>query len=82
MKKGIIRFLPYASGSKSESERPYLEVEGEEAIRLHLEGDNPFSNDGLREFENADCKVEGKMDDVNDFFRVESIKKITGPDKD
>ena len=80
--KGIIRFLPYAQGSKSESVRPFLEAEGEEAVRLHLEGDNPFSNDGLRDFKDKECEVKGEMDEGNDFFRVESVEEIPEPDKD
>ena len=80
--KGIIRFLPYAPGSKSESVRPFIEAEGEEPMRLHLEGDNPFSNDGMREFEDKECEVEGEMDEQNGFFRVERVEVIPEPDKD
>ena len=75
--KGIIRFRPYAQGSKSESVRPFLEVEGEEPLRLHLEGDNPFSNDGLRSFEDKECEVTGQMDKQNGFFRVNQAEVIT-----
>jgi len=80
--KGIIRFLPYAPGSKSESVRPFLEAAGEEPVRLHLEGDNPFSNDGLREFEGRECKVEGEMDEQGDFLRVRNVETTPKPTED
>ena len=78
--KGIIRFRPHASGSKSESVRPFLEVEGKEPVRLHLEGDNPFSNDGLRGFEDKECEVTGQMDEQNGFFRVSEAEAISEPE--
>ena len=80
--KGIIRFLPYAPDSKSESVRPFLETAGEEPVRLHLEGDNPFSNDGLREFEGKECEVEGEMDEQGDFLRVRNVETTPKPTED
>ena len=80
--KGIIRFQAYAPGSKSESERPFLEAVGEEPVRLHLEGDNPFSNEGLREFEGKECELEGELDEQGGFFRVNNVKSINNPTDD
>ena len=75
-KTGLIAFKLVNKGSKSEHNAPFLIVSDEEHVRLYFRGDNPFSHDMLRKFENKSCELTGDFDKRKKCFLVSEIVEV------
>lgn len=73
--RGVIVFFDYATGSKSESVRPFLYKNAATKIRLFKKGDNPFKNESLLPFDGKMVEVSGAWE-RGDAFYVTEIKEI------
>jgi hypothetical protein len=73
---GYILFLPFAKGSKSESIRPFLVCDSSQIHLLFVSGDNPFSNESLKEYHRSFCAVLGKYDEGRNVILVESVETL------
>ena len=61
---GTVVFLQRNMGSKSEAVLPFLYINKDEIVRIFFEGDNPFENNKLQEFDGKAITVAGyKRDD-------------------
>ena len=75
-KEGVVVFLLSNDGSKSECLLPHLYVGRDITILpLYMEGDNPFENKALYEYDGCRFKVHGKHGN-NNVFIVSSIETI------
>ena len=79
MLKGEIQFLCKNKGSKSEGEYPYIVLDDGKNVKIFMEGDNPFENKILREYEGKVVEAEGEFND-NGKFIANSIKIVDAPD--
>lgn len=68
---GKIQFLPFASGTKSESLRPFLVDKDGNTILVYKKNDNPFMNNYFNAFEGKSVCVSGEYS--NNTFIVDSI---------
>lgn len=59
---GFLNFLPFAIGSKSQSIRPVLTLGPGFAYTVFKDGDNPFKNESLQEYDGKFVRVEGVLD--------------------
>lgn len=75
MEQGIIFFLKINIGSKSESNQPFLYQGGGKFLRLVKQGDNPFVNESIIDFDKKAVKVTGNLGE-NDIFNVNTIEEI------
>jgi len=76
---GHVVFVLYANGTKSESWRPFAVLPDGNTIGLHMEGDNPFTNDRLRPFHGCFCKFSGHFAKKKGLLLVSEIEKISDP---
>jgi hypothetical protein len=76
---GLINFSLYAKGSKSESVRPVITLDTGIAYTLYREGDNPFTNESLLDFNGRCCSVRGQLDKSRMLIKVNSIEAIHPP---
>ena len=74
---GKIVFLPYASGSKSDSLRPFLVRPDVLPLRLHYNGSNPFKEDELFKCADKFSKVIGYKDEKQNVFLVSSVEFVS-----
>ena len=75
-KEGVVVFLLSNDGSKSECLLPHLCIGRDIPILpLYMEGDNPFENKALYEYDGCRVKVHGKHGN-NNVFIVSSIETI------
>ena len=77
--QGLVHFASFADGSKSESTQPFLETDTGQTIRLHIPGDNPFSNDRLKEFDQKRCKIRGQFNKDKNLISISEISAGDGP---
>jgi len=61
MHSGIIVFKLCNEGSKSEGLYPFLYTGEGNFIRLYKEGDNPFENQALKDFDGEAVKITGEV---------------------
>lgn len=73
-REGIIIFLPYAKGTKSEGLKPYLYESKGSILQIWKNGDNPFQNDFLNAYDGKHVIIEGNM--RNCVFEIENIEFI------
>ena len=70
--EGIVVFLSYSEGSKSESKRPFLYVDrNSDLLRLWMKEDNPFENNKLSSYDRKNVIIKGEM--KKDFFEIAEI---------
>ena len=77
--KGFVCFLPFASGSKSESLAPYLICDPNSLFRLYSLGDNPFEHETIRPLHRCYCEVRGKLDEKKGLIHVSNIFEVEDP---
>ncbi|MCR4735120.1 MAG: hypothetical protein K5829_08975 [Treponema sp.] len=70
-KIGKIQFLPFASGTKSESLQPFLIDKDGNKIHVYKKDDNPFMNNYFNAFEGKSVCVSGEYS--NNTFIIDSI---------
>jgi len=63
---GLVRFGPYAVGSKSESIRPYLYPDGtgeneDEKVSIYYKDDNEYTNETLKPFNKKRVSITGEI---------------------
>lgn len=71
---GILNFRTFAEGTKSESLRPYLDLENGSRFLLYKTSDNPFENNAFNGFEGKKITVSGDFSDG--VFKVESFEEV------
>lgn len=71
--KGIVIFRAENKRSKSEGMFPYLYIGEGEFVRIKLENDNPFENNGLWEYDSKKVDVCGELNELNTFI-ISSIR--------
>ena len=70
--EGVVVFLKYSEGTKSESRRPFLYLgRNSDPIRLWKKEDNPFENNMLHEFDGKHVIISGKLN--REVFEIEEI---------
>lgn len=69
--EGVVQFLPFGTGSKSEGLRPYLVQDDGTKILLFKKQDNPFENRGLSGYQNQRVKVQGE--NINNCLHLEVV---------
>lgn len=77
--RGYVLFLPFATGSKSESIRPALVNGHEPTLSLYKEGDNPFENKSLHQYHRKYVETLGDIDLEKRKFLVHEIKELPDP---
>ena len=75
MKTGIIEFILSNVGSKSEKMQPFLKEEDGNLVEVFKEGDNPFNNDTLKEYEGKKVTVTGEENEYG-LFIIDTIEVI------
>lgn len=73
---GVVEFRPFAAGSKSESQQPFLVLEDGTSLRIKHINDNPFSNETLKKFEGKTVVVIGVKPPVDAPFSVKEIEAV------
>ena len=79
--EGVVVFLTYAEGTKSESRRPFLYIgRNSDPIRLWVKEDNPFENNKLYGFDGKRVIIKGEIN--KDVFEISdiSVNSIGGRD--
>lgn len=71
---GMIQFLPFATGTKSESFRPYLVDEAGNKTLVFKKNDNPFMNNFFTPLEGKTVCVTGEYS--NNAFVVETVTEM------
>lgn len=71
---GIVKYLPFAEGTKSESLRPYIILGKGSRILLYKKDDNPFENKFFKAFEGKKVNLEGELE--NGTLNVESVSEF------
>ena len=71
---GIIQFLPFATGTKSESVRPYLVDESGNKTLIFKKNDNPFMNNFFTPLDGKTVCVMGEYS--NNAFVVETVREL------
>ena len=75
MKTGIIEFILSNVGSKSEKMQPFLKEEDGNLVEVFKEGDNPFNNDTLKEYEGKKVTVTGEENEYGVFI-IDTVEVI------
>jgi|GEM_PF-6890190 len=70
---GTVQYAPFAQGSKSEGERPFLVAEDGSRILLYKKNDNPFENKGLSAYAGKRVLLQGEV--VNGAIEVEAVEE-------
>lgn len=78
-KTGLIEFIEFSKGSKSEVERPYL-VSDEESVLLLYKDDNPFQNEKLLQYKGKSVKILGNYNNSGTFI-VEEVCELQPEEK-
>lgn len=73
MKNGILKFILSNVGSKSERVAPYLEEEDGTLTEVYMEGDDPFENASLKEYDGKAVSLTGEENELGLFV----IEKLT-----
>lgn len=71
-REGLLIFLQYAKGTKSESLKPYLYENKNAVLPLWKKDDNPFQNDSLCAYDGKHVIIEGRR--LDDVFEIENIE--------
>lgn len=75
MKTGIIEFILSNVGSKSEKMQPFLKEEDGNLVEVFKEGDNPFNNDTLKEYEGKKVTITGEENEYG-LFVIDTINVV------
>lgn len=73
--KGVVVFMTFGAGTKSESLQPYLYQGRDAKVRVFKKGDNPFENHGFDAFDGKEVEVVGAFG-RGDVFNVSEIKVL------
>lgn len=68
MIKGKVVFILTDVGSKSEGEYPFIELGKGKRAKVYLEGDDPFGNGGMRDYEGKTVVAEGEFNEYGIFI--------------
>lgn len=77
MLKGVIVLKEVNINSKSEGLHPFLYVGKGEYIKIRLEGDNPFENNALLEYDGMRVLAEGEYNDNKTFIASSVIDEAS-----
>ena len=73
--QGIVVFMPFDVGSKSETLAPILYLNRDKKIRLYKKGDNPFENSTFIDYDGKSVETQGELVGENKL-KVHSIRII------
>ncbi len=75
MKTGIIKFKLSNEGSKSEKMTPFIKEKDGSVTEIYKNGDNPFDNESLKNYEGMEVKITGKENEFG-IFCVDSVEPL------
>ncbi len=73
MKTGIIEFILSGVGSKSEKMQPFLREADGNLVEIFKEGDNPFKNESLKQYEGKTVTVTGEENEYG-LFIIDTVE--------
>ena len=77
MKTGVIEFVLSNVGSKSEKMQPFLKEADGNLIEVYKDGDNPFKNTELKQYEGMTVTVTGEQNEYGVFI-IDTINVVEG----
>ncbi len=80
MKTGKIEFILSGVGSKSEKMQPFLREADGSLVEIFKEGDNPFKNESLKEYEGKTVTVTGEENEYG-LLIIDTIEIVEGSEE-
>ena len=75
--EGVVVFLPFGAGSKSESLKPFLYIDRDTKVRIWVKDDNPFENRLLSSFDGKYVIIKGNFN--KEVFEIAEMNtKVNG----